>query len=56
MEETSGGLMYVRNYLSAANAKLNCPYGSVQSQAFLDFARSEVIKSLKYTKSFFLLL
>ncbi|KAF2606182.1 hypothetical protein F2Q68_00043375 [Brassica cretica] len=29
------------DYLSAANAKLNCPDGSVQPQALLDFARSQ---------------
>lgn len=31
------------DYLSAANAKLNCPDGSVQPQALLDFSRSQVI-------------
>ncbi|KAJ0232515.1 Endoglucanase 5 [Hirschfeldia incana] len=29
------------DYLSGANAKLNCPDGSVQPQALLDFARSQ---------------
>ncbi|KAG5388103.1 hypothetical protein IGI04_029644 [Brassica rapa subsp. trilocularis] len=43
VEENSGGLMYVRNYLSAAHAKLNFHHGLVQPQALLDFARSQVL-------------
>lgn len=42
------------DYLSAANAKLNCPDGLVQPQALLDFARSQVIiKSSQETKTIF---
>lgn len=54
VEENSGGLMYVRNYLSAAHAKLNFHHGSVQPRALLDIARSQVIKYLRNTKPFFL--
>ena len=38
------------DYLSAANAKLNCPDGSVPPQALLDFSRSQVTKSFTNTK------
>lgn len=34
------------DYLSAANAKLNCPDGSVQPQELLDFSKSQVIKQI----------
>ena len=44
------------DHLSAANAKLNCPDGSVQPQALLDFARSQVKPNLSRTKTFFLIL
>lgn len=41
------------DYLSAANAKLNCPDGLVQPQGLLDFARSQVmIKSSQETENF----
>ena len=45
------------DYLSAGNARLNCPDGSVQPQALLDFARSQVkVKpNISRTKTFFLI-